>query len=377
MNGWRAWRTAAAAAGLSCAVAVHAAQPPVDVFNDDQWQTTLLGLSAPLPRRVRHQQTLFDPRSGDVVSTENVELSFDDAGRLAQVALRREPRAERVRQFTWRYHHDVQGRIVRIDEEGVERPALARHYDAQGRLVDEERGDGAMTTRSRWRYDAAGREVERIETSGDRKTVTRTRYRRDGTRERRTVDRGMLQSSDMHFDAQGRPTSEAVRDFAERTTTTVAYPQPRRAVHTVVATGLSKDGAYRNEWERTFEVRRPEELLQWPEPAQPVLRAERFRAQESSTRTEFDTQGRPLRQFEARGPVRCRNEFRYHPSGLPTSITSTRLDAPGPCPDVMQAIEFEIEVDARGRWTRHVIYSVDASGSRVRMAEHRRQIEDR
>jgi hypothetical protein len=149
-------------------------------------------------------------------------------------------------------------------------------------------------------------------------------------------------------------------------------------VHTIVATGLSKSGAYRNERVLTFEVRRAEELLQWPEPVSPELRAERSRSHDTTTRTEFDAQGRPLRQFEARGPtLRCRNDFHYHASGLLQSLTSTRLDAPGPCPDGPLAIDQEIETDAHGRWTRHVIHMTDASGQRVRMAEHRRQIVDR
>ncbi|MFO1218565.1 MAG: hypothetical protein U1E89_09360 [Burkholderiaceae bacterium] len=378
MNGWRSWRARVVAALLVCAAAVHAAEPPLDVFTDEAWQTTLLGLSAPLPRRVREEQTLFEPRSGGVLSTQRVEMSFDEGGRLSVVALRREPRGERIHEHVWRYQHDAQGRIVRIDEDGSDRPALERRFDAQGRLVEEARGEGAVTARTRWRYDAAGREIERVETAAGREAVTRTRYRRNGSRERQFVDRGVLQSSDLRFDAQGRPTREVVHDLVERRTTTVHYPHPRRAVHTIVASGLSRDGPFRRQWVRTFEVRRPEELLQWPEPASPVLRAESFAGYESSTRTEFDAQGRPLRQLEQRGAtLRCQTDFRYHACGLPASITTTRLDAPGACPETTQAVEYEVEVDERGRWTRHVIHAVDAGGQRMRMAEHRRQIEDR
>jgi YD repeat-containing protein len=377
MQRWRAW-CVVAAVGLSGPATVHCAEPPLDVFTDEQWQTTLLGLLPTPPRRVRHDQTLFDPRGGAMLSTQRVELGFDDAGRLAQASLHREPRGEGVRRHHWRYHYDDRNRIVRIDEEGLDRPALTRRFDAQGRLVEETRGEGVLTAYTRWRYDAAGREIERVESRAGGETVVRTRYRRDGSRERQTSDRGRLQSSDLRFDAQGRPIREKVRDWSERRTTTVEYPNPRRAVQTIVATGLSKSGAYRNERVLTFEVRTAEELLQWPEPATPELRAERSGRHDTTTRTEFDAQGRALRQLEARGQtLRCRNEFRYHASGLLESVTATRLDAPGPCPDGPQSVDFTIETDARGRWTYHVIHMTDASGQRVRMAEHRRQIEDR
>lgn len=377
MANWQAWCIAAAIA-LGGATAAPGAEPPLDVFTDEQWQTTLLGLSATPPRRIGHDEALFDPRTGEVLSTQRVEFGFDESGRLVQASLRRDARGERTRQHAWRYQRDIQGRLVQIDEDGTDRPALARRFDDRGRLVEERRATGALTTITRWRHDTAGREVERIESGGGHETVVRTRYRRDGSRERQITGAGLLRSSDMRFDAQGRPARMVIRDLTERRTTTVEYPHPRRAVHTIVATGLSKDGGYRNEWVRTFEVRRPDELTQWPEPSSPELRAERFRGQESSTRTVFDVQGRVMRQIESAGSVeRCRNEFRYHPSGLPESITATAPNGKGPCSGAAQAVEFEIETDERGRWTRHVIHMTDARGQRVRMAEHRRQIEDR
>ena len=190
--------------------------------------------------------------------------------------------------------------------------------------------------------------------------------------------RGVLQSGETHYDAQGRPVRAESRDLVDRKTTTFVNPAPRRAIHTITATGLSKDGSYRNVWVRTFEVRTPDELLQWPEPTNPVLRAELFRGQDTQTRTEYDAQGRVVRQVESRGPTeRCVNEYRYHTSGLPTSIRSSRADAPGPCPGSPQGVEYDIEVDARGRWTRHVIHMVDARGQLTRVAEHTRQIEYR
>jgi len=378
MRAWRPGCKGIIAAALASAACAHAADPPLDVFTDPQWQITLLGLSALEPRRVSHDEVLIHPSDGSALSTQRVELGFDDAGRLATAILRREPRGERAQRHAWRYWHDALGRLVRVDEDGFDRPALLRQYDPHGRLSEEVRSAGVATQRTRWRYDAAGREVERIETHGDSDTVHRMQYRRDGTRERATVRRGPLQLSQTRYDAKGRPVRVASRDLVDRTTTTIEYPDSRRAIHTITATGMSKDGMYRNVWVRTFEVRNSDELLQWPEPTHPVLRAEQFRGQDTQTRTEYDAQGRAVRQVESRGPsVRCVNEYRYHASGLPTSITSSRADAPGPCPDSPQAVEYEVELDARGRWTRHVVHMVDAHGQRRRVAEHMRQIEYR
>jgi hypothetical protein len=64
-----------------------------------------------------------------------------------------------------------------------------------------------------------------------------------------------------------------------------------------------------------------------------LLRSERFQGRQSQTRTEFDVHGRAWRQIETH--------------------------APG------------------GQWTRHTIHLVDAQGVRIRVAEHRREIEYR
>lgn len=67
-----------------CAASAQAAEPTLDVFTDAQWHTAVIGLSsADLPRRIRHDETLFDPHTGAILSTQRAEFGFDDSGRPA------------------------------------------------------------------------------------------------------------------------------------------------------------------------------------------------------------------------------------------------------------------------------------------------------
>ena len=65
-------------AALASAACVHAADPPLDVSTDPQWQITMLGLSALELRRVRHDEVLIHPGDGTALSTQRAELGFDE-----------------------------------------------------------------------------------------------------------------------------------------------------------------------------------------------------------------------------------------------------------------------------------------------------------
>ena len=360
----------------------RAAAPPTELWRDLDWHVALLGLAPGELRTLRWSERLFAPQASANsawVSSRNASIEFDARGRPVALALHEQRRGEREQRHDWRYRYDDGDRLVQVDDETAAGPALMRHYDAAGRLAEEQRRTGVLMQRSTFRRDSAGREIERVDRTGDSapRAVHTRRYRSDGVIESWRI-KGPAGTREVRYDSQGRPLRIVDSEPFSRVTTTFSYPGPLESKQVVSGVSLSREGVRVPSRELAFRVRRAEELLHLPEPEQPLWRREHIEGRTQEMFTEFDALGRPQVQHEVRSEeLTCVNRWQYHPSGLPLQVRTTQQGSDAPCPDEARGFDYEIETDARGRWVKHTVWHVEASGRRQRLAEHQREIGDR
>lgn len=377
-------RVRPAVAVLLCLLVAGGAEAfdaPLDPWAEPEWQVGLLGLEPGRVGAVRWTEQIFAPVASapaEPVSTRTIYWTFDDQGRLQTLASRQLQRGEAERVLRLRYRYDAAGRLEQIDDELGGGAYLRRRRDGAGRLVDEQLRNGAAVQRTVWRYDRAGREIERVQEQGKHRLRERRSYHPGGalSRSDRHSSNGRR---DARFDAQGRLVRMVDSDLLERTTTTVRYPDALTAVRSTRGIALERDGVRRPASEVTLRVA---DARQWQgraeEPEQLVERRETRAGRTTSFTMSYDAAGRPLQRREVRsdGSV-CITDWHYHPSGLPLSVAAYQASSQLPCAGEPRAVDYEIEVDDRGRWLRHTVTLVDEAGRRLRAAEHRREIDDR
>lgn len=363
----------------------RAAEVPIDPWMDEAWRGALVGLVPEAVRVVRWTEQLLAPRAGGVPaqwSLRTTRLEFDEAGRLQALEIDYNVANEGPTHREYRYLHDAQGRLLRIEQVGQAFPVIERRYDAAGRLLEESEQTGTVVRRTHWRYDAAGREVERrTDVGGEEERLRELReYRPNGTLAR-LVRRGVSNERvEMEFDAIGRPARIQEREALRRQSTEIRYTSPLVAEYHVRGVAASRDNAGRFERKITLHVRRPEEFQGAGEPRWPVSR----RVSDSEhggfeTQMDFDARNRPLaeRWLDGQGRLVCVSEWRWHAAGPPESIRTRQVLPGATCGLANGTIEVAVDTDERGRWVRQVIDAVQPDGQRVRTGVQTREIEDR
>lgn len=358
-----------------------AAEVPVDPWSDDVTQAALLGLKPGSVRSVRWSEQLFTPQGGGAVpiSSRVTRLEFDASGRVEVVRLAHERQHERATNGVYRYRYDANGRVARIEQDGLQGALLERRYDAAGRLSQEDEKVGVLVRRTQWRYDAAGREVERSVAEGSSTRTTETRsYRRDGTLARIEMRGSAMASRTVEFDTSGRPVRIAENDLFSRQTTRIRYPEPLVAEHSMSRFAASRDGIGSSTREVVLRVRAADEFKVPGEPEKPASRRVVEGGKTVETQMDFDAQGRPRaeRFIGQSGQLECVSEWQWHASGLP-AWTHTRQERPDAnCGLNNGTVDFDITVDDRGNWVRQVIEVTQPNG-RWRMGVQTREIEYR
>jgi YD repeat-containing protein len=360
---------------------VAALDVPVDPWADAGMQAALLGLKPGSVRSVRWSEQLFAPREGSAapVSARTTQLEFDPRGRLDALTLVEERQNERATNRVFRYHHDADGRLARIEQDGLPGALLERHYDAAGRLSQEDEKVGVLLRQTRWRYDAAGRELGRRIAEGSSTRTTETRsYWPDGGLKRIEQRGGAMSSRTVEFDTSGRPTQIVENDLLSRQTTRIRYPQPLVAEHSVSRIGASREGVRSTTREVVFRVRTTDEFKRPGEPEKPVSRRVAEAGKVIETQADFDNLGRPRaeRFIGPTGELVCVSEWQWHASGLP-AWTHTRQEIAGThCGLDNGSVDFDITVDEHGHWVRQVIEITQPNG-RWRIGVQTREIEFR
>ncbi len=362
--GWRTW----APWGLAT-LCLHAAalEVPVDPWSDVGTQAALLGLKPGNVRSVRWSEQLFAPREGRSapISSRITQLEFDAGGRLDALSLMLERQHEAATKRVFRYRYDAAGRVARIEQDGLPGALLERHYDAAGRLRQEDEKVGVLLRQTQWRYDPAGRVLERSVAEGNSTRTTETRrYRSDGTLQRIALRGGAMSSRSVEFDPSGRPSQRVETDLFSRQTTRIRYPEPLVAEHHVSGFAASREGVGSSTRDVVLRVRTADEFKVPGEPEKPVSRRVAEAGKVVEKQTDFDSLGRPQaeRFFGPSGQLVCVSEWQWHASGLP-AWTHTRQESPAvDCGLDNGTVDIDITVDERGNWVRQAIDITQANG---------------
>ena len=364
---------------------VDAAEVPIDPWTDEAWHGALVGLVPEAVRVVRWTEQLLAPRAGGVpaqVSLRTTRLEFNEAGRLQALEVDYNVANEAPTHREYRYLHDGQGRVLRIEQVGQALPLIERRYDDAGRLLEETEQTGTVLRRTRWRYDAAGREIERrTDVGGEEGRLREVReYRPNGTLARLVRRGASNERVEIEFDASGRPVRIQGREALRRQSTDIRYNDPLVAEYRVRGVAASRDEGGRFERTITLRVRAPEELQRAGEPRWPVSRRVRDSERgDFETQMDFDARNRPLaeRWLDGQGRLVCVSEWRWHAAGPPASIRTRQILPGATCGLANGTIEIAVDTDEHGRWVRQAIDAVHPDGQRVRTGVQTREIEDR